>query len=128
MIRAEAVPTPDLSQTLALSLDLKKTLTLAVNRIAGFMQAEAASMFLIEPGSNVLECKICVGPADILGLKLAIGQGVVGRTVAQNKPQVVLDAQHDATQQLDERSIELRRLVVRALDGGARGHAGLDRE
>lgn len=86
----------DLSQTLALSLDLKKTLALAVKRIAGFMQAEAASMFLIEPGSNVLECKICVGPADILGLKLAIGQGVVGRTVAQNKPQVVLDAQHDA--------------------------------
>ena len=86
----------DLSQTLALSLDLKKTLALAVTRIAGFMQAEAASMFLIEPGSNVLECKICVGPADILGLKLAIGQGVVGRTVAQNKPQLVLDAQHDA--------------------------------
>jgi sigma-B regulation protein RsbU (phosphoserine phosphatase) len=85
----------DLSQTLALSLDLKKTLTLAIKRIAGFMQAEAASMFLIEPGSDVIECKICVGPVDIRGLKLAIGQGVVGRTVAENKPQVVLDARSD---------------------------------
>ena len=86
----------DLSQTLALSLDLKKTLTLAVKRIAGFMQAEAASMFLIEPGSDLLECMICVGPVDIRGLKLSVGQGVVGRTVAENKPQVVLDAQTDA--------------------------------
>ena len=31
---------------------------------------------------------------------------------------------HAPGQQLDKRSIELRRLVVRALDGGARGHIG----
>jgi len=31
---------------------------------------------------------------------------------------------HASGQQLDKRSIELRRLVVRALDGGARGHIG----
>ncbi|HXP02993.1 MAG TPA: transketolase [Stellaceae bacterium] len=37
---------------------------------------------------------------------------------------VALGAQHDASQRLDARSIELRRLVVRALDGGARGHIG----
>jgi transketolase len=37
---------------------------------------------------------------------------------------VALGAQHGSGQRLDERSIELRRLVVRALDGGARGHIG----
>jgi len=37
---------------------------------------------------------------------------------------VALVAQHDANQRLDARSIELRRLAVRALDGGARGHIG----
>ena len=37
---------------------------------------------------------------------------------------VAAGAQHDASRPLDERSIELRRLVVRALDGGARGHIG----
>jgi transketolase len=37
---------------------------------------------------------------------------------------VALTAQHDSGQQLDKRSIMLRRLVVRALDGGARGHIG----
>lgn len=85
----------DLSQSLALSLDLRKTLSLAVKRIAIYMRAEAASMFLIEPGSAYLECKVCVGPVDITGLKLELGQGVVGRTVAENTPQVVFDAQHD---------------------------------
>jgi transketolase len=33
-------------------------------------------------------------------------------------------ARHDPSLRLDERSILLRRLVVRALDGGARGHIG----
>ena len=85
----------DLSQALALSLDLRKTLALAVKRIAIYMRAEAASMFLIEPGSAYLECKVCVGPVDITGLKLEVDQGVVGRTVAENTPQVVFDAQND---------------------------------
>jgi transketolase len=35
-----------------------------------------------------------------------------------------LDARQDPTLRLDERSIWLRRLVVRALEGGARGHIG----
>jgi phosphoserine phosphatase RsbU/P len=86
----------DLSQTLALSIDLKKTLKLAVERIADFMQAEAASMFLLDPVSGLLECKVCVGPVDIIGLKLEVGQGVVGRTVAENRAQLVLDAGSDA--------------------------------
>jgi transketolase len=37
---------------------------------------------------------------------------------------VVPTAPHDSSGQLDERSIALRRSVVRALDGGARGHIG----
>jgi len=86
----------DLSQALAVSLDLRETLALAVERIAEYMQAEAASMFLIDRQSGLLECRICAGPVDITGLKLEVGQGVVGRTVAENAPQVVLDAQRDA--------------------------------
>jgi transketolase len=37
---------------------------------------------------------------------------------------IALRARHDPGRRLDERSILLRRLVVRALDGGARGHIG----
>jgi phosphoserine phosphatase RsbU/P len=86
----------ELSQSLALSLDLDDTLRLAVTRIADFMQAEAASLFLIDRASGLLECRNCAGPVDIAGLKLAIGQGVVGRSVADNATQIVRDAQRDA--------------------------------
>lgn len=85
----------DLSQTLAVSLDLQQTLSEAVNRIVDFMQAEGASLFLLDPDSGVLECRICVGPVDLTGLKLAVGQGVVGRAVAENASQIVLDAGSD---------------------------------
>jgi len=85
----------DLSRTLAVSLDLRKTLSEAVTRVADFMQAEAASLFLLDPESHVLECRICVGPVDITGSRLAVGQGVVGRTVAENAPQIVIDAATD---------------------------------
>src|SRR5277367_6254462 len=38
--------------------------------------------------------------------------------------EAALTAQHDPDRPLDKRSVTLRRLVVRALDGGARGHIG----
>lgn len=85
----------DLSQSLALSLELSETLRLAVTRIADFMQAEAASLFLLDSERRLLECKVCVGPVDIGGLKLSPGQGVVGRCVADNAAQIVRDAAMD---------------------------------
>src|SRR5262249_49932988 len=85
----------ELSQALALSLDLRQTLEMALERIADFMQAEAASMFLVDPGTRLIECRLCFGPVNIAGLKLEIGQGIVGRAVAQNLPQIVGDAQTD---------------------------------
>lgn len=86
----------DLSQALAVSLDLSQTLSEAVNRVADFMQVEAASLFLLDPATQVLECRICVGPVDITGTRLGVGQGVVGRAVAENTAQIVVDAANDA--------------------------------
>ncbi|HET9031372.1 MAG TPA: SpoIIE family protein phosphatase [Dokdonella sp.] len=86
----------DLSETLAVSLDLRQTLSEAVTRIAEFMDAEAASLFLLDEDGKMLECKVCVGPIDIAGLRIPIGQGVVGRTVAENRSQVVADAVSDS--------------------------------
>jgi phosphoserine phosphatase RsbU/P len=86
----------DLSQAFAVSLDLRKTLPEAINRVADFMQAEGASLFLLDPATRVLECRICVGPVDMTGVRLAIGQGVVGRAVEENATQIVADAATDA--------------------------------
>ncbi len=86
----------DLSETLAVSLDLRQTLSEAVNRIAEFMDAEAASLFLLDEDGKMLECRVCVGPIDITGLRIPLGQGVVGRAVADNQNQIVTDAIGDA--------------------------------
>jgi len=85
----------DLSQAFAVSLDLRKTLPEAITRVADFMQAEGASLFLLEPATRVLECRICVGPVDMTGVRLSIGQGVVGLAVAENATQIVTDAATD---------------------------------
>ncbi len=86
----------DLSQALAVSLDLRETLGEAIVRIADFMGAEAASLFLLDAGGTMLECRVCVGPVDLTGLRLPVGQGVVGRAVAENASQISVDAQNDA--------------------------------
>ncbi|WP_347262502.1 GAF domain-containing protein, partial [Rudaea sp.] len=86
----------DLSQSLAVSLDLRETLGPALARIMDFMHAEGASLFLLDAATKLLECKICAGPVDIVGLKLEVGQGVVGRAVAENAPQRSDDARRDA--------------------------------
>jgi len=85
----------DLSQAFAVSLDLRKTLPEAIKRVAEFMHAEGASLFLLDPATRVLECRICVGPVDMTGVRLAIGQGVVGLAVAENATQIVTDAAND---------------------------------
>jgi sigma-B regulation protein RsbU (phosphoserine phosphatase) len=86
----------ELSQALAVSLDLRQTLSETVTRVVDFMQVEAASLFLLDPETLVLDCRICVGPVDISGVRLAVGQGIVGAAVAENATQVVVDAASDA--------------------------------
>ena len=85
----------DLSEALAESLDLRKTLTQALNRISDYMEAEAASLFLLDPATGLLECKVCVGPVDLTGLTLTTGQGVVGLAATENAVQIVTDARTD---------------------------------
>lgn len=85
----------DLSQALAVSIDIEETLVQAVNRIADCMQAEAASVFLVDPQAQQLVCRACAGPVDVTGLRLPLGAGIVGRTLSANAPQMVRDAQRD---------------------------------
>ena len=85
----------DLSQALALSLDIEATLKLAVNAISDCMQAEAASVFLLDPNKAALVCRACSGPVDVVGLRIPLGKGVVGRSFSQNACQMVRDAELD---------------------------------
>jgi phosphoserine phosphatase RsbU/P len=85
----------DLSQAFAQSIDLNQTLQEAVTRIAIHMHAEAASLFLLDADSGDYICRASAGPVDVLGLRIHHGHGIVGRTISENKTQLVQDVQHD---------------------------------
>ena len=85
----------ELGQELAQSIDIDQTLARAVDRIADYMNAEAASVFLVEGGGSHLECRASAGPVNVTGLKLEMGQGIVGRAAVDNACQLVRDVRQD---------------------------------
>jgi sigma-B regulation protein RsbU (phosphoserine phosphatase) len=85
----------EVSQALAVSVDLERTLRESVGYITSYLQAEAAAVFMLDPAGGMLECRACVGPVDIHGLRIPAEQGIVGRTVSQNACQMVRDARDD---------------------------------
>lgn len=87
----------DLTQDFASSLDIGETLKHAIDRFMVQLDAEAASIFLLEDDAATLVCRECAGPVDIRGLRLAAGQGIVGQTVAQNEARIVRDVSRDAS-------------------------------
>jgi sigma-B regulation protein RsbU (phosphoserine phosphatase) len=82
------------------SLDIELSMVRrALGRIAEAMNAESASLFLLEgehddPGARLV-CQACVGPSDITGLSLPVGSGIVGRAVQRDEPQLVADTRQD---------------------------------
>lgn len=85
----------ELSQDFALSLNVDATLEMAVRRIIEHLDAEAASVFLLDAAGEQLECHACAGPVDIHGLTLRVSDGIVGRAVAENACQLVRDVSVD---------------------------------
>jgi sigma-B regulation protein RsbU (phosphoserine phosphatase) len=84
-----------ISQDFAASLDVDETMQKALSRIADSLDAEAASLFLLEHPDETLICRACVGPVNIKGLRIAAGQGIVGRSVSGNACQMVRDVRLD---------------------------------
>ncbi|MCC6709843.1 MAG: SpoIIE family protein phosphatase [Gammaproteobacteria bacterium] len=87
----------DLTQEFASSLDIDETLKNAIDRFMVHLDAEAASIFLLEDDDTTLVCRECAGPVDIRGLRLAADQGIVGQTVARVEPRIVRDVAEDAS-------------------------------
>lgn len=93
----------ELSQALAVSLELRRTVAESVHRVVDFMQVEAAALFLLDDplgaplADRMLECKLCIGPVDLAGVRLAVGHGAAGMAVADNATRVVCDVAEDAS-------------------------------
>lgn len=97
----------DLSQRLAVSIDLEQTLAQVAEIIAESMDAEASAVFLIDDAQQHIVCRACHGPVDIRGLSLRPDQGLVGRAIAREACEIVRDAHTDpdfAGHRLDARS------------------------
>lgn len=83
----------EMTADFARSRDIEESLRVGLQHIATRMEAEAASLFLMDEGELV--CRACFGPTDVSGLRLPHGAGIVWRSVLRNRPQLVKDAGAD---------------------------------
>ncbi len=78
------------------SLDFAVVEQSALERIANYVGAEAASLFLVTDAGDSLICSACYGPVDITGLAVPIASGVVGRSVSTRQGIMVRDTSKDS--------------------------------
>jgi len=85
----------EMAEDFADSLDVDVTLARALERITRHLDAEAGSIFLLEPDDEQLVCRASTGPVDLAGLRLRRDEGVVGRAVRRNACELVRDVRKD---------------------------------
>ena len=85
----------EISQGFSSTLDISKTLQNAIEQFMEYMNAEAASIFILENNDTELVCVDCAGPVDIHGLRLSAKQGIVGKAVMTQTCQMIRDVQSD---------------------------------
>ena len=81
----------ELTHDFASSLDIDETLKHAMDRFMVYLNAEAASIFLLEEEDSALVCRECAGPVNIKGLRLDPDQGIIGQTLQHNESKIVRD-------------------------------------
>ncbi len=87
----------EMTHRFAASLDIDETLRTAVVESMRYLDAEAGSIFLLEPepDADTLQCRACAGPVNITGLRLAADKGIIGRAMQENSPQMIRDVALD---------------------------------
>jgi sigma-B regulation protein RsbU (phosphoserine phosphatase) len=85
-----------LSRSFAATQDVEATIRHALTRIVQLMQVEAGAIFLTNDAGSALICRASVGPVNIEGLSVPAGQGIVGRSVAEDAVLVVEHAYQDS--------------------------------
>ena len=86
----------DLSQDFVKSMDINDILRRAVKRIKSYMDAEAASIFLIDANKQNLICRASAGPVDVTDMAIQVDSGIIGRTFTTGEGQIIIDARKDA--------------------------------
>ncbi len=86
----------DLSQDFVKSMDINDILNRAVERIKNYMDAEAASVFLVDRENQNLICRASAGPVDVTDMAIKVDNGIIGRTYTTGESQIIIDAKKDA--------------------------------
>lgn len=104
----------DVTQCFASSLNIQETLQNAIRQFLKYLDAEAASIFLLENNDTQLVCMDSAGPVDITGIKLKCDQGIVGNTVQTKTCQMIRDVSRDEhfTTAVDEESGFVTRSIL----------------
>jgi sigma-B regulation protein RsbU (phosphoserine phosphatase) len=77
------------------SIELGETLRNTTLRVMEHLDAEAASVFLLNPQGTHLICGFCAGPMDVTGLSVPYGKGILSRAMMNNSLETVLDVWGD---------------------------------
>ncbi len=85
----------EMTRDFADSHDIDAALEHGLAGIASKLDAEGASLFVLEHTTGELVCRACTGPVDIKGMRLHGSTGIVGRTVRHAAPQLVADTDAD---------------------------------
>lgn len=85
----------EMTADFARSHHIEDSLRIGLAHIANRLEAQAASLFLLDDSSGELVCRACWGPTDVTGLRLEPGNGIVWRTIQENRPQLVADTARD---------------------------------
>jgi sigma-B regulation protein RsbU (phosphoserine phosphatase) len=91
----------DLSQAFVQSLDIDDTLNFAVEQIADYMDAEAASVFLYNKKNEKLICRASFGPVDSKGIDVDVECSIVGQTLSSGECKMIRDAKQDSNYNCD---------------------------
>lgn len=73
------------------SIELDETLRNTTLRVMEHLDAEAASVFLLNAEGTHLICRFCAGPMDVTGLSVPYGKGILSRAMLNNQLETVLD-------------------------------------
>jgi signal transduction histidine kinase len=79
------------------SLDLQTVLQMITEKATEILEAESGSLFLTDEETEELVFQVAVGPSagDLVGMRLAPGTGIVGRTAQTQEPIIVDDTQKE---------------------------------
>ena len=111
----------ELTQGLAESLDVDSALGMALERIVQYVEAEAGSLWVVDQAAQQLVCRAQIGPGNLVGLRIPIHEGIIGRSVRDNTCQLVANPRGDPNfySEIDARTkFETRSLVCAPLGFG----------